>query len=533
MTHAHIRSCLVAGLALLLSACGGNGGSGNGGGSHGPPPRGTLLQSAPQRLSTVTTSDLLIELNAAAANQQVLALSGPPACDILVYHIEYETVGGASEPTTASAALLVPTGGGAVCTGDRPIVLYAHGTSTDRAYNMADMQNPETLLLAAVFAAHGYTDVAPNYAGYDTSTLPYHPYLIADQQSKDMIDALTAARTALPLASATLTRDDGRLYVTGYSQGGFVALATVEAMQAGGMPVRAAVPMSGPYALAAFSDAVFDGEVNGGGPVSTTLLITAYQHAYQNVYGSAGDVFEAQYAPGIETLLPSTQTRGQLYAAGKLPQYALFSSTPPAPQYGGITPPTQPAALAPVFALGFGSGNLILNSFRLSYLEDAQAHPDGGFPTLTDAAPPSSPALPLRQDLAKNDLRSFVPRVPLLLCGGDLDPVVFYLNTQLMQAISSAPGPRGRAGHGPGPRGHPKRPLRKPAAGLRGGQGRRRRRCDRTWRHRRRAAGRVRGLPRAAGRPVLRGRGAGLHPGALRGLTTSGSGARPAPRAAG
>jgi len=37
------------------------------------------------------------------------------------------------------------------------------------------------------------------------------------QQSKDMIDALTAARTALPPASATLTKDSGQLFITGYA----------------------------------------------------------------------------------------------------------------------------------------------------------------------------------------------------------------------------------------------------------------------------------------------------------------------------
>jgi hypothetical protein len=150
--------------------------------------------------------------------------------------------------------------------------LYAHGTTTDRAFNIANMQNAETLLLAALFASQGYVVVAPNYAGYDTSTLAYHPYLIADQQSKDMIDALKAARTALPLASATLTKDSGQLFITGYSQGGYVAMATHRAMQTAGMKVTASVPMSGPYALAAFVDAVFYGEVNGGAPVSSTFL---------------------------------------------------------------------------------------------------------------------------------------------------------------------------------------------------------------------------------------------------------------------
>jgi len=69
----------------------------------------------------------------------------------------------------------------------------------------------------------------------------------------------------------------------------------------------------------------------------------------------AVEVFEPQYAAGIESLLPSTMLRSQLYAAGKLPQYALFSLTPPAAEFADITPPTAPANLAAVFALGFGN----------------------------------------------------------------------------------------------------------------------------------------------------------------------------------
>ena len=159
----------------------------------------------------------------------------------------------------------------------------------------------------------------------------YHPYLIADQQSKDMIDALTAARTALPLASLTTVKDNGQLFITGYSQGGYVAMATHRAMQAAGMNVTASAPMSGPYALAAFVDAVFYGEVNGGAPVSSTLLLSAYQTVYGNIYANADRYIRTAICGRHQTLLPSTTPRSQLYAQGKLPEYALFSATPPAP----------------------------------------------------------------------------------------------------------------------------------------------------------------------------------------------------------
>jgi len=420
----------------LLAACGGgSGGIGNDSSGGGPPARGTLLNT-PSPL-TVTAPSLLTELNL-VTNAQLFALSGNPVCDVLIYDVKYETVGGANEPTTASAALMVPSGFGAGCTGARPIVLYAHGTTTDKSFTMTNMQNAETLFLAALFATKGYIVVAPNYAGYDTSTLPYHPYLVAEQQSDDMIDALKAARTALPLASATLTKDNGHLFITGYSQGGFVAMATHRAMQAAGMTVTASAPMSGPYALAAFVDAVFYGRVNGDGPVAATLLVEGYQNSYGNLFTDPGAVFAPQYAADIETLFPSKTPRSQLYAEGKLPEYALFSPTPPGPQYADITPSTTPADLAEVFALGFGSDALIVNSYRLSYLEDAAQNPDGGFPTVTTGVAAVAPALPLRVDLRVNDLRNWSPTAPTQLCGGDEDPIVFWMNTQLMQAYWAA-----------------------------------------------------------------------------------------------
>ncbi len=72
-----------------------------------------------------------------------------------------------------------------------------------------------------MYAAQGFIVVARNYAGYDVSKLGYHPYLNADQQSKDMLDALAAARKALPRIGS---QDGGKLLVAGYSQGGHVAM---------------------------------------------------------------------------------------------------------------------------------------------------------------------------------------------------------------------------------------------------------------------------------------------------------------------
>jgi hypothetical protein len=438
------RSWLGLVTALLLAACGGGGD--NGAQGPGTPARGALLQSPPEMVASYSVADLLVLLTTNDIDKVLLQLAYTPKCAIDVYHLEYETVGAASEPTTASGALMIATGTDAACSGPRPIVLYAHGTSTDRTFDIADLSNganAEGLLLAAVFASAGYIAVAPNYAGYDTSTLSYHPYLNGDQQSKDMIDALAAARTALPTLSASNVSDGGKLFVTGYSQGGYVAMATHRALQAAGASVTASAPMSGPYALAAFGDAIFYGHVPLSAPANLTLLISSYQHAYANVYSEPTEVFEAKYATGIESLLPSATGISDLYTEGKLPENALFSSIPPAAAWTAYTPPTTPPPLAPIFAMGFGADDLILNSYRLAYLEDAENAPDGGFPTMTTGLPPAGPANTLRQDLKSNDLRNWVPNAPMLLCGGDEDPAVFYFNTQLMQDYWTAHVPAG------------------------------------------------------------------------------------------
>jgi hypothetical protein len=433
-----IQPLFVLTVVALLTACGGGHDNAPMTAPASNPARGQLLGS-PASTGTYSTSDLLSMLTSDPLGKLLLQLAFSPTCTVTVYHMEYETVGGAAEATTASGALMVPSGSAATCQGARPVVMYAHGTNTSKTFNMASLPgNSEALLMAAVFASQGYIVVAPTYAGYDTSTLAYHPYLNGDQQSKDMIDALAAAQSAFGSVSAS---SNGKLFITGYSQGGYVAMATHKALQAAGTAVTASAPMSGPYALAAFGDAIFLGEVNTSGPANFDMLVTSYQHSYQNVYSAATDVFAAQYAPTADELLPSTAGVSSVYANGQLPQNALFSSTPPSPAYAANTPATTPANLASSFAQGFGTAGLVANSYRLAYLQDQAANPDGGFPTTTTGVPAAAPGLALRQDLRTNDLRNWSPTAPVLLCAGDSDPTVFYLNTQLIQGYWAANAP--------------------------------------------------------------------------------------------
>jgi hypothetical protein len=410
--------------------------------------RGTLVENPPFRIASLSATDLQAQL-AASAFAPFLPLTGTPTCGVDFNYMHYWTVGGTGGPAEVSGALMVPTGASPQCSGPRPILLYAHGTQVAKGVNIADPTDPsnqEGILVAAMFAAQGYIVVAPNYVGYDSSTAAYHPYLNVDAETKDMIDALTAARKALGQVLASATTDNGRLFITGYSQGGHVAMATQKAMQVAKMVVTAAAPMSGPYALEAFVDFVFTGHVSIYSTLFAPMLVTSYQNTYGNAYGYPGatiktvsDFYESAYAPTIEGLLPSyTAVDGPsgLIAQGKIPALALFSDTAPPPTGDATLDSELKVPTVPPFSLGFGPGNLIKNDVRVQYVSDALLNPDHALiPGTMDYSPADSPAYPLRKDLHANDLRDWFPAAPVLLCGGFNDPVVFYhVNTDVMSA---------------------------------------------------------------------------------------------------
>jgi acetyl esterase/lipase len=412
-----MRFVLPAVLILLLSACGGGGTTTGGGAVTAVNPAPVL---APLRGSVSGTPSLALPKLEPAVLAALLEtaqpgtskITGEPQCAITTFTVRYNTIGGAGEVTDASAAIMLPSGTGASCAGSRPVLLYAHATSFEKAFDMANLQaNSEARLVAAMFAAQGFIVVAPNYAGYARSSLAYHPYLNAGQQSADMIDALRAARASFGAIGA---KDSGKLLIAGYSQGGHVALATQRAMQAlgGEFAVTAVSGMSGPYALTQFGDTQFAGSPRIGVTAFLPMLITAGQLGGAGLYNAPSDVFEAQYAAGIEALLPGPGSLGELVSSGKLPGTSLFAadSMPQAVGYGKY----------------FGAGNLIKSSYRSAYLADLQAHP-----CERSAAAPldCAPAHPLRKLLLKNDLRNYLPAAPLMLCGGSGDPTVPYLNT--------------------------------------------------------------------------------------------------------
>ena len=334
--------------------------------------RGSLLESA-----VVLTTLTAAQIDGGTTNSGLINLSGPAKCDVKVVSLNYNTVGVKGEKTNASGVMLIPSGSAAACTAAAGLVAYAKGTDVQTPRTLANPSDPETFLLAAMYAAQGYAVVATDYLGFAKSAYTYHPYLHADSEASSVIDSVRAARRAAATLSAPLS---GKVMVTGYSQGGHSSMAAHRAIErdnANEINLVAGAHLAGPYNM---SGSFKTTRVIGGYQFFVPYLVTAWQKIYGNIYSDVNAVFKPPYADGIESLLPSpTLTYSTLLTSGKLPGI------------NGETP-TQARDLL----------------FQPAFIADTQTN--------------DTNALYLAGK--KNDLLGWSPKSRLLLCGGAGDPTV-------------------------------------------------------------------------------------------------------------
>ncbi|HPU53214.1 MAG TPA: lipase family protein [Burkholderiaceae bacterium] len=353
----NLRLVAVTAIAAVLAACGSDS-------SHND--RGAL-QSATQTAAVPKAS---IDATVAAQGLAPLIGAATARCDVSVNRLIYDTRDPKDNDAQASAGVLIPSG----CPGPYPILVYHHGTTVLKNDSMSDPANGEMGLQLAMYAAQGYVVVMPDYHGYSGSTLSYHPYLNAANTAVVSIDALRAARKMLTDKGVALS---GKLFLSGYSQGGHAAMATQRALEKDyrqEFTVTASVPMSGPYVL---SQTVIDQVDNPAGQRMTLfapMIFVGFQKAYGDVYANPSEVFQAPWVNGIETLLPGTLTGTELFTQGKLPLAIR------------------------------GPGGLLTDTFINRFKTD--------------------PNYPARQRAAQNDLLDFKPTARTALCAGARDPVV-------------------------------------------------------------------------------------------------------------
>jgi pimeloyl-ACP methyl ester carboxylesterase len=171
------------------------------------------------------------------------AFVASPRYAVSAYRLTYLTMDAAGQQILASALVTVPQ---KPANAPSPVLSYQHGTIQHEAEApsyLTDKASPEVVL-----ASLGYIVQSADYVGYGASKGASHPYLLSAPSAAAVMDLLTAAKYWRQTQGVP---DNQQLFLAGYSEGGYVTMATHRALQQGSSADRqqivSVVPGAGPY----------------------------------------------------------------------------------------------------------------------------------------------------------------------------------------------------------------------------------------------------------------------------------------------
>jgi len=218
----------------------------------------------------------------------------PATYNVDFYRITYNTVDVSGEETVASGSIAIPVNPD--CS-SMPIAVYCHGTVL-RQNDVPSQDNTEGFL-TKVFASTGYITVAPDYLGLGQNE-GFHPYVHGQSQATATVDLIRATREFLESQPIS---DNGETLITGYSQGGHAAMATLEYAQDQGLNEELGIvggaPCSGPYNLSESQANVITSGEPYSNPGYIVYIIMSYELTYGNIYNELSDIIQQPYAEDV------------------------------------------------------------------------------------------------------------------------------------------------------------------------------------------------------------------------------------------
>lgn len=211
-----------------------------------------------------------------------VTVSYTPAVNaVRLYRVTYASVvpERANKPITATGLLAVPDTGAT----SFPLVSYQHGTVYEKQQVPSfPEQSPETQLMLAQFAGQGAIVIGADYFGMGTSSEP-EGYMVKASHQQATTDMLAASRAVLDHLKLTTSK----LFLAGWSQGGFVTMAMLEKLEHDGVKVTAAATASAPLDVAvALNGFLSFPRKNDASWVNSLFILSAF--SFENYYGVPG-----------------------------------------------------------------------------------------------------------------------------------------------------------------------------------------------------------------------------------------------------
>jgi pimeloyl-ACP methyl ester carboxylesterase len=211
-----------------------------------------------------------------------------------VISVNYMTVDAESNQIQVSGAIAIPMN-----KDNCPMLCIQHGTKAKRdGVASVSPTNSTEGIIGLITASMGYFTLIPDYPGFGISDV-MHPYMHIESNLPCMIDFMKGGKSYSGNNGYCL---NGEVFLTGYSEGGFLTLALQKAIEEQHMNefvLTAVAPMSGPYDLKGMVDSVFLSQ----NYISTTY-IGYFFTAYNQIYGwnRLDEIFNPTYAnqmPGL------------------------------------------------------------------------------------------------------------------------------------------------------------------------------------------------------------------------------------------
>jgi hypothetical protein len=168
--------------------------------------------------------------------------------DVNVYDVVYTSTYADGSIVKATGMVFAPIAENI----DVPLQIYNQGTQLCKE-RVLNYRGEQAMCLA--YASDGYLVLMPDYIGMGRGDRS-HLYMHAKTEADAAVDMLKVVSDSLQLFGV---QSFGKLFISGYSQGGHATLATHRMLQnnyADRFPVTASAPMSGPYNI---FFAVYDG----------------------------------------------------------------------------------------------------------------------------------------------------------------------------------------------------------------------------------------------------------------------------------
>ncbi len=221
--------------------------------------------------------------------------------DIRFVVLNYPTVTAGGETINCSGLAIIP-----VTTNSStrlPLLSFQHPTQVLRknSPSICQLLDPQlSVPIAALIAASGYIVTLPDYPGMGVNS-NVHPYC-HHSLAYSCVDMVRATRNYLHTIGNHSW--DGRLFLMGYSEGGYATLATAKELQlhhASEFTVSAVAPLDGPHSL---SDTMKTVMLTAGTEYDSPYFLPYVVDGYDSVY--AATISDLSWSNAI---IPSTPSR--------------------------------------------------------------------------------------------------------------------------------------------------------------------------------------------------------------------------------